>query len=272
MSLHQNAVDVTVGIAFYSKCNPNDLRVAVESVLAQTYPVEHIHLIQDGPIPPILDQLIQQLRARDPRIEHLHIEKNMGLAYCLNRSILDTNSKYYARMDADDYSHPDRLRRQIAYLEQHPSIDILGTWALEYEEEPHEAGALLKSVPLNQHEIRRIFHYKAPMIHASVVFRLTVFAEIGLYNISYRTDEDNDLWVRAIRGGVGMANLPEPLYYIGTKGQAGRRADRRALYEEALNKCKLLTLSPKLNLLKMLSIAYRLLPARVQSMIYRKLR
>jgi len=269
--MHPDAT-LTVGIPFYAGSQPDDLKIAIDSILNQTYPPQCLHLVQDGPVPDAVARVVADYVAGDARIVHLPVEKNMGLAYCLNYSILQCATRYYGRMDADDYSAPTRLEKEVGYLEEHPDIDIVSTWAYEYDSRPDEADLLLKKTPLNYAEIVSTFHYRVPLIHASVVYRRTVFANIGLYSPYYRFDEDNDMWGRALTRKVGIANIPEPLYYIGTHGQMARRANFRAVWEEAYNKLKIPTCSLKLNVLKLASIAYRLLPAGVQKMIYKRLR
>lgn len=261
---------VTVGIPFYWKSDPGAFGIAIDSILKQTYPIVEIHLIQDGPIPDALSNVIIHYTSLSNHINHIVVNKNSGLAYCLNLSILLCRTQLYARMDADDYSVPDRIERQVRYLDANPDVEILGTFAKEYCRHPNEPDAQLKTVPERMTDIRNTFHYRAPMIHASVIFRHEVFARIGLYNVHYRADEDNDLWLRAIRAKVGMANLPEPLYYIGISDQVSRRATIRAVAEAAWNKLRLFTWSPRLNFLKCAFITYRLLPTNVQSIIYKK--
>lgn len=263
---------VTVGIPFYAKSDPAALRLAIDSILQQTYRVKHIHLIQDGPVPNILTDIVNTYTSQNSQISHLIIEKNSGLAYCLNISILNCKTPYYARMDSDDYSDPHRIEKQARYLDEHPQVEILGSFAKEYNRTPHEPDVLLKKVPETMPEIQSTFHYKAPMIHASVMYRHEVFAKIGLYNVNYRTDEDNDLWLRAIRAKVLMANIPEPLYYIGVGDQIFRRTSMLAITEASRNKFRLFTWSPKLNFLKCAFVAYRLLPTCIQASIYKRMR
>jgi len=263
---------LTIGIPFYARSQPDDMKVAIDSILNQTYPPQCVHLVQDGLVPDAVAHLVADYVAADARIVHLLVERHMGVAYCLNYSILHCTTEYYGRMDADDYSAPTRLEKEVNYLEEHPDIDIVGTWAYEYDSQPDEQDLLLRKEPLTYAEIADTFHYRAPLIHASVVYRLTVFANIGLYNPNSRFDEDTYLWGCALTRKVGIANIPEPLYYIGIHGQMARRAHFRVVLEESYNKLRIPTSSPKLNMLKWASIAYRLLPAGLRTMIYKRVR
>lgn len=261
---------VTVGIPYYAGDDHEHFRCAVESVVHQTVTPRCIHLIQDGPVSRNMRRVVESFTARE-NVEQILIEDNRGLSHAINVSILQAETEYYARMDADDICHEDRIRQQISYMENYPSTDILGTAALEFEKSPCEDSRTLKVMPECEDEIKRMAHYRTPFIHPSVVFRRQVFARIGLYEGRDMVD-DVELWMRAVGKDVGMANLPQPLLYYRTAGVVNRRASFSRAVREAGIRLKRPTTSPKLNLLKLSSIGFRLMPACVQEWGYRHLR
>ena len=265
--MNRNA-DVTVGIPFYKDSNIAHLRIAIDSIVSQTIIPKEIHLIQDGSIPKKLEEIVNTYIASYPQIKHLLIPKNMGLAHALNISILNSSSQYYARMDADDIAHPERLSKQVNFLEENSDIDILGSWAFVFEGELPNKNCSIRIMPIERNEIHKLFHYQNPLIHPSVIFRRNIFAKIGLYNIEFRTECDLELWARALKLGVGISNLSEPLLYYRNTGVIVRRA--AALGQQVKARYRYNTLSPKLNILKILSLLFRLFPHNFQMWGYKK--
>jgi glycosyltransferase involved in cell wall biosynthesis len=262
--------DITVGIPFYKGSDVAHLRAAIDSILWQSLPAKEIHLIQDGSVSKTLEELIKEYTATYPHIKHLLISQNMGLAHALNISILNSSSKYYARMDSDDIAHPDRFSKQIDFLESNLDIDILGTWAFVFEDELPSENCPIRIMPVRNQEIHELFHYQNPLIHPSVMFRHSVFAKIGLYNVEFRLEEDLELWARALKLRVGISNLSEPLLYYRNTGVIARRS--AALRQQIKARYRYNTLSPKLNILKVMSLVFRVLPYKMQVWGYKKLK
>jgi|ADurb_Val_03_Slu_FD_contig_101_137956_length_9023_multi_3_in_0_out_0_5 glycosyltransferase involved in cell wall biosynthesis len=273
---------VTVGIPYYAKTELNHFRLAIDSVLEQSYKPDEIHLIQDGPVSEQLRNLVNQYEKKHNIIKKITIAENMGLAYALNISILNSNSKYYARMDSDDICHPERLKKQIDYMETHPKIDILGSWVSEFYddnifvnslnyEDANENSFIVKT-PENIEDIRRKFHYRNPLCHVTIIYRRNVFAKVGLYNANYRRTQDLELWSRVLKKDVGIANLQQSLVYVRAKDFAEKRSDFASIIRQLKVRYKYNTLSPKYNLLKIASIIFRLLPYKLRKWGYNNLR
>ena len=262
---------VTVGVPFYSGDEASHLRQAVESILNQTYSPTTVHLLQDGPVDVDLARVAEEFEEQSEIVEYHTFPVNRGLSYILNVSILRSNTPYYARMDADDISLPERFERQIEWLEAHPDIGILGTWAWEFTDEPREESAELKKVPTSQKEMESILHYRSPFIHPTVVFRRSVFSQIGLYP-HRKLIEDLCLWSKTFKEGVRVANLPEPLLYFRFDGVLGRRASLSRILRETRMRFGYPTWSPKLNAMKIASLAFRFAPESVQEFAYRHFR
>jgi len=260
--------NITVGIPFYKGSNIAHLRAAIDSILWQSLPAKEIHLIQDGSVSKTLEELVKQYTATHPHIKHLLISQNMGLAHALNISILNSSSKYYARMDSDDIAHPERFSKQIDFLENNLDIDILGTWAFVFEDEFPSENCSIRIMPVRDKEIHDLFHYQNPLIHPSVMFRHSVFAKTGLYNIEFRSECDLELWARALKLRVGISNLSEPLLYYRNTGVLARRS--AALGQQIKARYRYNTLSLKLNILKVMSLVFRILPYNMQVWGYKK--
>lgn len=263
---------VTVGIPYYFKTNKNELKAAIESILQQTRKPDMVHLIQDGPVPDELVEIVKYYLDKDNVIRHLSIPNRTGLPYALNYSIINSNTIYYARMDSDDISHPNRLERQLEYLIKYPNIDILGTWAMEFENDIHAPDNTIRKVPSDLNEIKKLFHYRNPLNHPSIVFRRDVFAKIGLYNPAFLKAQDTELYARALKKNIGIANIPEVLYYLRVTDVVNRRATSEHFKYQVIGRYKYNTWSIRLNVLKLLSIIFRLLPKSIQKICYKHYR
>ena len=269
--MSESSFGVTVGIPFYSGSEPEHLLRAIESIQEQTYVPEKIHLVQDGPVSKALMEVVHRKKHQEETVEHIYLAEKKGLSYALNRSILQAATPFYARMDADDISHPERLQRQVDFFEANPETEILGTWAREFVSDPNEEKTFLKKVPIKQEEMEEILHYQSPFIHPSVMFRREVFAKIGLYP-SQKQVEDLCLWSRAFKKETQTANIPEPLLYFRVQGVVGRRSSLGRIGREARMRFGYSTLSPKLNILKLSSLAVRFMPRRIQEWVYSEFR
>jgi glycosyltransferase involved in cell wall biosynthesis len=99
------------------------LREAVDSILAQTFHDFELIVIDDGSADRTLELLAEY---SDPRIQVIHSESNLGAGAARNRGLHLARGKYIAVQDADDTSVPDRLAQQVAYLEAHPDVGLIG--------------------------------------------------------------------------------------------------------------------------------------------------
>ena len=103
---------------------------ALDSLLEQTYPHWELVACDDGSTDGSY-AILQDYATRYPdKIRLLRNEENRGLPYSLNRCLAEAKTEYIARMDGDDISLPDRLAKQIAYLQAHPEVDMVGTAAI----------------------------------------------------------------------------------------------------------------------------------------------
>src|SRR4051794_22959718 len=120
---------VTVLIGCWN--NAATLPRAIDSILAQT--VENLELIvvDDGST----DETPTLVGGySDPRLRRLALE-HMGIARSLNRGMDEAASTVVAFQDADDWSKPERLERQLSILDERPEVAVVGCWMDEVDEE-----------------------------------------------------------------------------------------------------------------------------------------
>ncbi len=184
------------------------LHSAIDSILGQTFADFEFIIINDASTDDtsaILDSY------DDPRIVRLDNETNLKLAVSLNRGLEVAQGKYIARMDSDDISQADRLRKQINYLDENPKIGILGT---QYHHIDDSGETLEQSdQPLTHGLIawKYLSRLAYPLTHATTVMRRELLVSSGGYNPDYPREQDGELFLRLIHS-TQYANLPESLY------------------------------------------------------------
>jgi hypothetical protein len=180
------------------------LSEAIESILNQTFRDFEFIIINDGSrdgTAPILESH----QKRDPRL-HVFTQENKGLIASLNRGCGLARGRYIARMDADDMSLPDRLERQVRFMDDHDNVGLLGGAVQVIDDQ----GSRLQLVhpPQDDETIRSALRsFSFPIFHPAVVMRKQAFDAAGGYRTQFMHAEDYDLWLRIIEGWK-VANLP----------------------------------------------------------------
>lgn len=179
---------------------------AVESISKQTYKDFELIIINDGSTDDSL-QVLNKLAEGDGRIKIISRE-NKGIVHSLNEGVKLSQGQYIARMDADDVSMPERLEKQINFMESNQDLVLCGTWAKKIDETGNKIGEY--KVPVTSSEIRKRILFHNPFIHPSVMFRKDVFENVGGYNSFFKYIEDYELWTRLVFRHK-TDNLPEML-------------------------------------------------------------
>ena len=142
------------------------LREAVDSILNQTFGDLEFIIVDDGS----RDRTWEILQSYDDsRIVLLRNEQNIGLTKSLNRGLAATRGEYVARMDADDVSLPQRLERQVGFLDQHPEIGLVGCAFLQINEGGQEFEIF--HPPLKNEDIQERLRVENCFCHGVALFR-----------------------------------------------------------------------------------------------------
>lgn len=184
------------------------LRAAIESILNQTYR-NFEFLIVDDCSESVCHKILYSYA--DPRIKIITNEKNLGLTKSLNILLEQARGEYIARMDADDISFPERLEKQLEYMEQHTDIDVLATSTVTYESgSPIVFSGLYREYDQERNRIRLSFA-NIPFPHPTVMFRSIFLSKWNLrYDERIRKAQDYNMWVRCAQKG-NLFVLQEPL-------------------------------------------------------------
>ncbi|HEX6702082.1 MAG TPA: glycosyltransferase [Gaiellaceae bacterium] len=177
------------------------LRDALESVLAQTLAEFELLVVDDGSTDGTAAILLE---VQDDRLRVLRQEP-LGLVAALNLGIAEARAPYLARMDADDVSLPERLERQVAYLDARPRVGLVVAGVVTMD------GDARIVLPDDDAALRRRLLLRNPFAHGAVAVRVEALARAGGYRADYGANEDYDLWRRIARDWE-LGAIPEVLY------------------------------------------------------------
>jgi glycosyltransferase involved in cell wall biosynthesis len=168
------------------------LRDAIDSILNQTMGDFEFLIIDDGSKDDT-GTILSNYADRDPRIRIVQ-QENRGRAQSLNIGINFAQGQYIARMDADDIALPNRIIRQIDYLEKNDNVGVLGG---AYELIDID-GQVLKLVrpPRHDSEIRALMVRYNPMCHPAIMMRKELVLACGGYRRAFLDADDYDLFLR----------------------------------------------------------------------------
>lgn len=200
-----NSIKVSVLMSVYNT-DKEYLRQAIDSVLNQTFRDFEFIIIDDASNQETKEVLNEY---DDKRIVLIVNKENEGLTKNLNKGIELAKGKFIARMDADDVSYPTRFEKCVSFLEAHPDVNILGTYA--------DLGnnRVEKSFGNIPQELRKALFLvtNAGPVHPSVMIRKSFFIDNGIrYDEDFKKAQDYDLWVRCIEL-TNIVILQEELIY-----------------------------------------------------------
>lgn len=208
---------------------------AVASVVSQTLADLELVAVDDGSS----DETSARLQAwmgRDPRV-HLIRQEHAGIIRALNAGLAACRAPLIARMDADDCSLPQRLARQVAYLDRHPEVAVVGCRVAGYPGGQVRRGFQAYIEWLNglvsPDDIAREIWVESPLAHPSVVMRREWIGRVGGYQ-DHGWPEDYDLWLRLHLAGARLGKVDEVLLEWREHPARLTRTDRRYSVENFL--------------------------------------
>lgn len=199
----ENDVFVTIGIPVYNV--GLFIEHTLKSVLNQTYTNFELIITDDGST----DNTVDVIRSfNDPRIHLIVDGQNHGISYRLNQQIDLAKGKYFVRMDGDDLMFPDRVEKQVRYLEEHPNVDVVGAGAVIIDDDNHIIGMRNNKISCRKpiDAIKSI-----PFIHPTVAGKIEFFKR-HKYDEKLSGVEDKDLWCRGLVDSV-YDMMPESLLF-----------------------------------------------------------
>jgi glycosyltransferase involved in cell wall biosynthesis len=201
---------------------------SIQSVLGQTLRDFELIIINDFSKDSSL-RIIKKHQAKDKRIILINAQRNLGRAKARNRGLKIARGKYIAILDADDIALPERLERQYGFLEKNNDIFLVGSGALNIDEN----GNTLKvhKAISNPTKVAAKLAKENCLYHSSIMFRND---GAYFYREKFPYSQDYDLYLRILSDGKKIANIREPLikYRINPSAASWSKKAKQKLFAE----------------------------------------
>lgn len=182
---------VSVLMAVYNTPE-NFINSSIASIIGQSLQDLELVIIDDGS-DESTSCLLRAWAKQDPRIRLHKLPTNVGLTKALNIGLQLVKGTYVARQDSDDISSNNRLASQKRFLESHPEFDAAGTDTLLIDSVGNPIGSVKIDPALENLAQRNL------LVHGSMIFRRSVFNELGGYNETMKLAQDYELYLRMLR-------------------------------------------------------------------------
>lgn len=177
----------------------------IESIVWQTFTDFELIILDDRSSDKSWS-IIQKYQAKDIRIRCYQNEKNLGISLTRNKLIDLAQWSYVAWLDSDDRARPERLERQVHFLDTHPEYGIVGSWMVLINGDWKATGK--KYMPITNEAVRKQWYFRNSLNHPTLMMRMECIKKTGYYDPLFDGAEDYDFWIRAGMHCM-IANIPE---------------------------------------------------------------
>lgn len=227
----ETLISVLMGV-YYRDSDTTFLERSIRSMLGQTMTNIEVLLCDDGSSHEA-QSFLKNLSKSDCRLKLIRGKGLYSLPEKLNACLAASCGELIARMDDDDFSHPQRLQRQVEYLQEHPEISFVGCNAALFRN-----GIQVGIRKFPAQPTIRDFYFTQPYLHPALMFRRDALLAVSGYSESKncRLCEDYDLLLRLYEAGFQGANMEDILldYSLPTTAKGNRRMNHR--WNEAITR------------------------------------
>lgn len=203
-------VEFSVLMTVYKNDNPDYFKISLNSVINQTVVPNEVVIVKDGPVPELIQSVIDEVDTLYPGIIiQVQLKKNVGLGLALNEGLKVCKYELIARMDSDDICLPERFEKELAVFESNSEVDIVGCPVKEFVGTPDNVIGK-RDVPIDNDSIHKYARKRDPFNHPTVMYRKSKVMKFGPYG-NYRKNQDTALWIELLSNGCVAANVPEYL-------------------------------------------------------------
>lgn len=177
---------------------------AIESVLSQSYQNIQFIIIDDGSTDRS-QTIIKDYAKKDPRIEYYFLEKNRHICHATNFGFSKVIGEYLARIDSDDLWYPDKLQKQMEFMQETPDCSVCFSWTDLIDENGNDLNDSERDLynlfngrhpSCQEHWLEFFFIHGNCLSHPSLLMKSEIQKEIGDFNPAYRQAHDFDYWIR----------------------------------------------------------------------------
>ncbi len=202
----------SVCMSVYKNDNTTDFAEALFSIYRQTCPPDEIVLVVDGPVPSIMQNMIDALKYKTGIMKVIQLEQNMGHAIARQTGLDAARNELCAVMDADDIAVPDRFEKQLKAFEEHPEVSVVGGLINEFIHKTENIVGT-RIVPEQDAEIKDYLKSRCPMNLVTVMLKKSDVMKVGGY-MDWYCEEDYYLWIRLTLAGYKFYNIQENLVNV----------------------------------------------------------
>lgn len=195
---------VTVLIPAYN--TEKYIGTAIESILNQTFKDFELIIVNDCSTDNTLN-ILKDYEKKDKRIKILSNKVNQKTARTLNTGLREAKGEYVARLDADDWSYPDRLEKQVKFMDENPDI-VLSSGNMEICDSKLNKRKI-SNLPTSDESIRKVFLQYNPTVSPAMIWKRKLSEEIGGFSTN-TVFEDYMLFMDMSSKGK-VANLKDVL-------------------------------------------------------------
>ena len=175
------------------------IAIAIESILHQTFKNFEFIIVNDCSTDSTL-KIIQQYAKKDKRIKVISNKENQKIANTLNNGLKDARGEYVARMDADDWSYPDRIEKQIDLMERNPNV-VISSGNMEICKEDLSI-VNTSNFPTANQDIRKILLQYNPTVSPAMIWKRKYSEEIGGFKTDIMSEDYMFLMDMSSKGDI----------------------------------------------------------------------
>lgn len=201
---------------------------SLNSILTnQTVKPDQVVLVYDGAVKESLEEVVDRYKKQFPDIlEIVKLEKNQGSSKASAAGFRYIKNEWFARMDSDDVSVPDRFKKQLAVIESDPDLSVVGGFISEFKNSIGDMESV-RVVPEKHDDIVKVFRKKTPINNVTAMIKKSAVEKAGGYGRD-TVNEDYSLYAHMWVEGCRFYNLQEVLVNVRVgNGMVSRRGGFR---------------------------------------------
>ena len=195
--------------------HPVYFRQAIDSLLAQTFTDIEVIVVED---PSLRSGRAMLEGVDDSRLRYFANSERTSLPRQHNRGLAEARAPFICRFDADDVCEPQRVEKELAFLQAHPDISVVGSALTIIDEAGRVIGE--RRYPTEHEAIVSAMHRFNPIANSSVMFRREVYERFGGWRDAPLPAQDYEWYSRLAAGGARFANLAEPMVRYRLHGES----------------------------------------------------
>lgn len=203
--------DISVLMSVYNE-NLTDINKAVNSVLSQSFREFECIIVNDNPNRQDYQDLLNEWAIKDSRIKIVNNPENIGLAASMNKALSCATADIIARMDADDYSVPERFEKELKLLRETDSDVVFSNYTLIDENDAFLDDGKPACLYEEGQNLTEMIVFSGIVHHPTVMMKKEAIQKVNGYR-PFPCSQDQDLWIRMLESGAKFTYLNEVLLH-----------------------------------------------------------